>query len=469
MNIFDKVQLPLDNSPLSHASLHELHELVLHGAMPQDLKKSIDRAISQMKSRCKGTCTLAVRSSAGEEDGEHSFAGQFETVLNVPLETAAVERAYQKVIASLYSEHAALYQTRLGYNLRKMKMAVACVVMVDAAASGVIYSTSTQGDRNTLLVNSTWGLGSSLVEGTVDADSFLVRKTGKREIVEARIGTKNTMVVGLDQGGVGTVETPLELRNQQSLDRDQVAGLAVMALSIERHFRRPQDIEWPIDKQGKASILQARPLLVPEENVPGTAAGGNGADSQILLKNKGLVVQQGIVAGRVFILKNLNDMDLIPKGSILVAHSDSSHFVRIMTDVAAIITDIGSLTSHMAALCREFKIPTIVNMGDATKTLLPGEEITVHADGNGSTLYRGAIKELLDIFQVHRRRHGHGQTITKAAVYRCCSRRIRVCHEDKRRSARSPPREYPSGRCSGYPGPDRQVAFLYPAAGCDAA
>jgi len=394
--IFDKVQLPPDNAPLSKASLNELHELVLHGDIPPDLKKTIEKALSRIKSQCKGKCTLAVRSSAGEEDGENSFAGQFETVLNVPLEVTAVARAYQKVVASLYSEHASIYQARLGYNIKDMKMAVACVVMVDAAASGVIYSTNTQGDRNTLLINATWGLGSSLVEGRTDADSFVVKKNGSREIIEERIGRKDSMVIGREPGGVATVETPEKLSRQASLTKNQVAELAGMAQAIERHFRRPQDIEWAIDRQGEMFILQARPLLVPEENGHTAVPVENSADPGIVTKNKGLVVQQGAVAGRVFILKNHHELDSIPKGAILVAHSDSSHFVRVMTDISAIITDVGTLTSHMAALCREFKIPTVVNMGDATKTLVSGQEITIHADGNGATLYNGAVRELLE-------------------------------------------------------------------------
>ena len=178
--IFEKSSFPPAGSPVSGAALHEVHELILHGTMPPDLSRAIDKAVKKIRSRCGAGCGLAVRSSAREEDGDFSFAGQFETVLNVPLETIAVEKAYRKVIASLFSEKAALYQTRLGYELRDMKMAVACVVMVDAVASGVLYSSDPQGDRSAMVINATWGLGTSIVEGQTDADSFRVKKDSLR-------------------------------------------------------------------------------------------------------------------------------------------------------------------------------------------------------------------------------------------------------------------------------------------------
>ncbi len=95
--IFEKIPFPRDGVPVPGPFLHEVHEQILHGTMPPDLNRAIDKAVNKIRARCTGNCCLAVRSSAGEEDGDFSFAGQFETVLNVPLETAAVEKAYRKV------------------------------------------------------------------------------------------------------------------------------------------------------------------------------------------------------------------------------------------------------------------------------------------------------------------------------------------------------------------------------------
>jgi pyruvate, water dikinase len=394
--IFERIQLSQDGAMVPVASLHALHERVLRGEMPPDLHRAIGKAVDTLRSRCKGKCTLAVRSSAGEEDGEFSFAGQFETVLNVPLETAAVEKAYQKVLASLFSETSSTYQKRLGYDLRDMKMAVGCVVMVDAETSGVLYSIDQQRNRDTLIINAAWGLGTSVVEGQTDADLYLVSKSGNREIAETRIGTKDSMVIGIAQGGVMTVATPEEKRMRSSLDPGQVAELARLALMIEKHFRRPQDIEWAFDSQGRAFILQARPLRLSGDDARTHVAEPRVPDAQVLMKNSGLAVQNGVAAGRVFVLKNSNDLDSIPRGAILVARHDSSHFVRVMTDVSAIVTDTGTPTSHMAALCREFRIPTVVNAGNATHLLVHGQEITVSVENEGATIYQGLVRQVVE-------------------------------------------------------------------------
>ena len=239
--------------------------------MPPDLSRAIDKAVNKITARCGAGCSLAVRSSAGEEDGDFSFAGQFETILNVPLDTRAIEKAYRKVIASLFSEKASLYQTRLGYDIRDMKMAVACVVMVDAVASGVLYSSDPQGDRSAMVINATWGLGTAIVEGQTDADSFKVKKDGVGGIIETRVGAKDTMVMTLKQGGVVSVATPEEKKGRSSLSPEQAADLTRLALVLEKHFKRPQDIEWAIDNQGRIFILQSRPLKLPEDTARRTA------------------------------------------------------------------------------------------------------------------------------------------------------------------------------------------------------
>ncbi len=412
--IFEKASILAGPTPQTGAVLQETQELILHGSIPPELSKAIEKAIRKIKPRCGGKCGLAVRSSAGEEDGDFSFAGQFETVLNVPLEPAAIEKAYRKVIASLFSEKAAAYQTGLGYDIRQMKMAVGCVVMVDAASSGVLYSVDPGGDRGTLVINSSWGLGAAVVEGRTDADWFRVKKDEGLEIVEARTGAKDSFVTPLERGGVITVATPEEKKEKPSLAPEQVAALARMALALEKHFNRPQDIEWAVDKKGNIFILQSRPLRVAEDSAPRAASTAAGA--KLLVQQKGLVVQKGAAAGRVFIVKNDRDLDAVPRGAVLVARHDSSHFIRVMTEVSAIITDMGTPTSHMAALCREFKIPTVVNAGNATGLLAAGREVTVEVDSDGATIYEGLVRGIVergerdsarmeDLFEFRRKRY----------------------------------------------------------------
>jgi pyruvate,water dikinase len=394
--IFEKIQVPQAGARNPAVYLHDAHEQILRGEMPPDLHRAIDEAVDKISSRCKGRCTLAVRSSAGEEDGEFSFAGQFETVLNVPLEAAAVEKAYRTVVASLFSKTSLIYQKRLGYDPGHMKMAVGCVAMVDAETSGVLYSSDPQGDRSAIVINATWGLGTAIVEGQTDADYFRLKKDGPGGIIETRMGAKDSMITTLKQGGIIPIATPEEKRSRLSLSPEQASDLARLALALEKHFKRPQDIEWSIDHQGRIFILQSRPLKLPEDIARRTASAAIASDAQIIMKNRGLVVQRGSATGPVFIVRNERDIDSVPRGAILVARHDSSGFVRVMTEVSAIITDIGTPTSHMAALCREFRIPTVVNAGNATQMLAQGQEITVQVESEGAALYEGLVRELVE-------------------------------------------------------------------------
>ena len=393
--VLEKAGLPADSGPVSEAMLGELYELVLHGAMPPELSRAIEQAVQKIQSHCPG-CSIAVRSSAGEEDGEFSFAGQFDTVLNVPLDPPEIEKAYRKVIASLFSGKSSLYQARLGLHLKDMKMAVACVVMVDAEASGVLYTRDPGGDRSSMVISATWGLGAAIVEGQADADLFSVSREGDHVLVKSRIGSKSSMVVPAVGYGVVTIATPADKQGQPSLLPEQAAELARLALRVEKHFRRPQDIEWAIDRKGKIVLLQARPLRTIEDRLSVADREAVDPARSIIAKDLGVAVQKGAAAGKVFVLRNERELDAIPRGAILVARHDSSHFVRVMTEVSAIITETGAPTSHMAALCREFRIPTVVNASAAMELLATGQEITVTVDGSGATLYAGADQQFAE-------------------------------------------------------------------------
>ncbi len=399
---------PHFNSPLHKrghrevVTLRELQDLIISAEIPPAVGSAIENAIEKIKSRCGKDCFLAVRSSAQEEDGEFSFAGQFETVLNVPLEIKAIKEAYKKVAASLFSDKALAYQKQLGYDIRNIKMAAGCVIMVDAISSGVIYSANPGGDKDTLLINATWGLGTSIVEGQTDADLYVVKKDIIPEIIEKKTGKKEFMTVNLKEGGINNIETPEDMRGKPCLTTEQIIELAKQAMSIEKHFRKPQDIEWAIDRNGRIFILQARPLRILEKPVQEVSTPGRGVwqyapTLKILTRNKGTVVQKGVGAGKVFIPGRPDDLNNFPKGSILISKHDSSDFVRIMPFVSAIITDIGTPTSHMAALCREFKVPTIVNAGNATLILKHGQDVTVYVDDDDNVIiYDGIVRELLE-------------------------------------------------------------------------
>jgi pyruvate, water dikinase len=382
---------------IAETELGEIRNAVLRGEIPPALSTVIDSAIERLRMRCKGKCPLAVRSSAAEEDGEYSFAGQYETVLNVPLERTAVKEAYKQVVASLYTEKSAAYHQQAGLDIRTGRMAVGCVSMVDAKASGVLYSADPAGKRSSLLISSTWGLGKTIVEGQTDADFYLIVKGPQPVIMEKKTGRKTSMVVNKEGSGTTTVNTPADMGERTSLTEAEALELAGVGVKIEGHFRTPQDIEWAMDEEGRLFFLQTRPLRVSEEaRLPGRTTDSL-QNVPVLLKAKGFVVQAGAGAGKVFLLRHMDDLGHFPRGAVLVAHNDSSNFIRVMPFASAIITDTGTLTSHMAAICREFRVPAVVNTGDASSILRHGQEITLLTDEEGdAVVYEGVVGELLD-------------------------------------------------------------------------
>jgi pyruvate,water dikinase len=385
----------LSGADAAETNYQEAQELILHGEMPPILAREIESGLRKLRKRCTKDCYLAVRSSAGEEDGEFSFAGQFGTVLNVPAEISAVEKAYRKVLASLFDPGAVAYQRRLGYRAADMQMAVICMVMVDASVSGIAYSRDPQGASDAVVINSAWGLGSAVVEGRIEPDQFRVKRDAAPGEIEQRIGSKDRLTVRKSGGGTEIRPVPAPARARASLSTQQVDRIAGLAREIERHFRRPQDIEWAIDGDRNVFILQSRALRPDGTEPRAPGATGPVIDVEPIMRAHGSTVYRGAASGRVFLLRNMSDLDRIPRGAIVVARHDSSQLVRVMADAAAIITDTGALTSHMASLCREFRLPTAVNTGDMTRTLVPGQQVTVSVDDDGVTVYPGVVPQLL--------------------------------------------------------------------------
>ncbi len=370
---------------------------IVTGEVPPELDAAIGAAVVRMRDRHR-ECSLAVRSSAEEEDGDYSFAGQFETVLNVACTKDDVVTAYKKVVASLFSPKALAYQQRMGYTPGALAMAVGCVLMVDAVASGVAYTSDPEGgDR--LLINANWGLGVSVVEGRTDADLYTVTKDPEPAVVDIRRGAKELMVQTAPAGGVREVKTAVDLRERVCLTDEQIRELSRQAVVIERYYRKPQDIEWALGRDNRIYVLQARPLrmVTGEEAISSPQAIPDDGKYPVLLENRGVIVQKGVGVGRVFILRRLEDLETIPKGAVLVAKHDSPHFVRVMPSLSAIITDTGAPTSHMASLSREFRVPTIVNAENATEVLKQGQEVTVSVEDEGKVrVFGGRIKGLVD-------------------------------------------------------------------------
>jgi pyruvate,water dikinase len=344
---------------------------------------------------------VAIRSSATAEDlPTASFAGQHESYLNIK-GPDAVLHTVKRCYASLYTDRAIKYREDNGFAHDKVLLSVGIQKMVrsDKASSGVIFTLEPEsGFRNIIHISGVWGLGENIVQGTVTPDEFLVFKTmltlGKYAIVQKNLGEKEkTMVYSNNENEpIINIETPPEKRISFVLNDEEITKLAVWAMVIENHYRKPMDIEWAKDGiTNEIYIIQARPETVHSLRNPFLV-------SEYTLLAKGLAIVQGeavgakIVTGIVRILHSPDESDKLQAGEILVTDMTSPDWDPILKKSAAIITNKGGRTSHASIVARELGVPAIVGCGDATEKITDGALITVScSEGKTGFVYNGKL------------------------------------------------------------------------------
>ncbi len=378
----------------------EIQSAIVKAPLPADLERCLLDELDAMIKEFGPHIRLAVRSSATGEDSEASFAGQHSTVLGVTREK--VVEAYKEVVASMYNPRAVYYRRSKGYPDEYVIMSVLCIAMVDAKASGVMYTRDPNDPRrNVVLINGVWGLGVGAVDGSAATDFYEVDKES-REVVAATAADKPAMCV---LGPGSTLEekaVPEELRTRQTLSKDQLMSLVEYGLIVESHYAVPMDIEWALDQQGNVVLLQARPLnlwLTAAANGQSASdrSAGPGRDpshtAPVLLKG-GVTASRGKASGLAYVLNSDHNLPSVPEGSILIAQQTSPRYVAVLGRVQAIVTDVGSVTGHMASVAREFGVPTLVGTGHATSVIEYGEEITV--DATNRVVFRGRVESILE-------------------------------------------------------------------------
>ena len=373
---------PEDAAALDAVS-RALQEKIRNSPVPEALQSAILRAYGSLEDRTEPNVLISMRSSAIGEDTEASFAGQFSTVLNVRREN--ILEAYKTVLASKYSPRALWYRRQRGLEDADMPMAVAGLVMVRPKASGVMYTVDLSdpiSDR--LEVTAVWGLGEELVSGQTVPDAFGVNRQ-TLTVASRTISRKERRLVGLPEGGTRIEEVPEAEREQPALSDETVLRLAEYGLRLESYFGRPQDVEWAQDLEGKLYILQSRPLhlLKPGER---SLSSETALDLPILFSG-GQTASPGAAAGPAWILRVEDDLASIPDGVILVAPTASPKYARLTGRVKGLVTEMGSVTSHLASVAREFAIPFIVGAKGVSEKIIPGNPVTLDADS--ATVYAG--------------------------------------------------------------------------------
>ncbi|SKC59285.1 PEP/pyruvate-binding domain-containing protein [Krasilnikoviella flava] len=374
--------LPLDAASSAHGGKAATIGRLLRAGLPVPdgyvvpagvPERDLPEAVAAGLDRLDRPGPVAVRSSAADEDGARaSAAGQYDTVLGV-VGTADVVRAVATCRASAAGPRATAYRAATagagggGADGSGVEVAVLVQRLVGARAAGVLFT-----GAGRTVVEASWGLGESVVQGAVDPDRFTV--TGGR-VVERRTGDKRTRV---DRSAAGTTtrDVPPADRARPSLDDDAVLRLAALGERAASLLGGPQDVEWAVDHDGAVWLLQSRPVTadLPSDRAhddrPG-ALRGTGASG-------------GRATGPARVVRGPDDFGTVRPGDVLVCRETDPAWTPLFGVAAAVVTETGGLLSHAAIVARELRLPAVLGVAAATDVLRDAG--TVAVDGDAGTV-----------------------------------------------------------------------------------
>jgi pyruvate,water dikinase len=384
----------------------EIRAMVEAQPFPEDLAQAIREEFIRLQGN-NPEASFAVRSSATAEDlPDASFAGQQETFLNV-VGIDDVLHKMKEVFASLYNDRAISYRVHKGFAHADVALSAGVQRMVrsDLGAAGVMFTIDTEsGFEDVVFITSSYGLGETVVQGSVNPDEFYVHKpmlaAGKRCVIRRNLGSKLIEMVfasAQEKAASGklvkTTDVPTELRNRYSLTDAEVEQLARYAVVIEQHYGRPMDIEWGKDgTDGLLYILQARPETVKSQ-AKGTPELRYKLKGKSAILAEGRAIGQKIGTGPVRLVHHISEMDQVQPGDVLVTDMTDPNWEPVMKRASAIVTNRGGRTCHAAIIARELGIPAVVGCGNATEQLTEGSLVTVScAEGDTGHIYDGLLE-----------------------------------------------------------------------------
>jgi pyruvate,water dikinase len=260
----------------------------------------------------------------------------------------------------------------------------------------VVYSRDPMDpDGPYMIINGVWGLGPYAVEGVIMPDYFRVDRNNPARIVEHRIAAKPVQLVIAPGSGVEEAPVAGPLQEQPCLTPGQLQQLASWAQDLETHFGEPQDIEWALDPDGRLLVLQTRPLQRVPRDQNRAPAGTERYPDYPVLADHGVPVFPGVGIGPAYHVRNNDDLARFPQGAVLVAKRSSPNYVMVMPKARAIITEVGSITGHMASLARELRVPTVLGLEGVMQNVATGAQITV--DAYAGVVYGGIVPQLQNL------------------------------------------------------------------------
>jgi pyruvate,water dikinase len=380
-----------------------IRELFLASEFPEDIAESIRSHYRTLAERAGlDRLSVAVRSSATAEDlPDASFAGQQETFLNISGERELLD-ACRRCYASLFTDRAISYREVKGFEHLDVALSIGVQRMVrsDVGASGVMFSIDTDsGFPRAAVISAAWGLGETVVQGSINPDKYVVFKPlladkGLAPIIEKTLGSKARKMV-YSRGGharTRTVDTSAEERSSFVLDDAEILDLARWAVTVEDHYGRPMDMEWARDGvTGELFMVQARPETV-QALKSGTRFTIHPLRGTGKVLASGAAIGDSIAQGTACVIRSTRDIDTFRDGAILVTEMTDPDWVPVMKRASGIVTDHGGTTSHAAIVSRELGVPAVVGTGNGTSVLGEDQAVTLScAEGDQGRVYEGTV------------------------------------------------------------------------------
>lgn len=330
---------------------------------------------------------VAVRSSATAEDlPDASFAGQQDTYLHISGEEELLNHI-RDCFASLWTSRAIYYREKQSYDHFDVALSVVIQKMVNSEKSGVMFTANPiNNSKDEMMINASYGLGEAVVSGIVTPDEYIIDKKSKK-VIEKNIAEKEYMVIK-NENGVGTrvvnVKDILgkDAVKAEALSPKELDTLVERGLKVEKLYGSVQDTEWGFDRDTKEFyFLQSRPIT--------TLGDKEEKEEKLITLVKGLPASPGIGRGKVKLIKDISEINLVEEGDVLVTAMTNPDMVPAMRKCAGVVTDEGGRTCHAAIVSRELQIPCIVGAKTATKTLKTGDTVTV--DAVRGIVYEGEV------------------------------------------------------------------------------
>lgn len=328
---------------------------------------------------------VAVRSSATAEDlPDASFAGQQDTYLHISGEEELLNHI-RDCFASLWTSRAIYYREKQNYDHFDVALSVVIQKMVNSEKSGVMFTANPiNNSKDEMMINASYGLGEAVVSGIVTPDEYIIDKKTKK-VIEKSISEKEYMVIK-NENGVGTrtvnVKDVLgeDAIKAEALSPEELDTLIERGLKVEKLYGSVQDTEWGFDTDTKEFyFLQSRPITTLAEE----------KEEKLVTLCKGLPASPGIGRGKVKLIKDISEINLVEEGDVLVTAMTNPDMVPAMRKCAGVVTDEGGRTCHAAIVSRELQIPCIVGAKNATKSLKTGDTVTV--DAVRGIVYEGEV------------------------------------------------------------------------------